>query len=266
MKLKVENNAGLLIESMNNEQRNGFMSHLYQTNTVLPKKHVAEWERSLLIKEPGDKTFYISKKVVNNCKLIKITQVLVEWFNKLPSQSGTFIIEESGGIWFKYKIVENGDISLAVFYETLTEDGKDTYENLNFYNIPGPNSTIGQIITPPEGLFIFFVQLLLFKFYAKIKEVTVKPNTKVKIDSTKILSPSIKNETNLNLIYVDSLWDKTIIVAGEFKVSGHWRMQPYGNRDNQYYQLIWIDEFKKHGYIRQAGKVRHGDTDDSGGI
>ena len=37
----------------------------------------------------------------------------------------------------------------------------------------------------------------------------------------------------------------------KFNVNGHFRLQPYG-KERQLKKIIWINEFKKSGYVRQA--------------
>ena len=100
-----------------------------------------------------------------------------------------------------------------------------------------------------SSLFKTFIQTLIFLEFSELETVTVKPNGKIKtVGEGKIL-----NGTNYNIVIVDSTWNKKIIVAGEFSVSGHLRFQPYGaNRQRR--KLIYIDEFKKQGYVRNAKK------------
>ena len=56
----------------------------------------------------------------------------------------------------------------------------------------------------------------------------------------------------------DSKWYTEICNDEAFKVSGHFRLQPYGDGTRR---LIWINEFTKNGYHRKAtiDKVKDGD-------
>ena len=61
-----------------------------------------------------------------------------------------------------------------------------------------------------------------------------------------------KKEVILNGIsyfVFDSRWFTEVCNNNEFIVSGHFRLQPYGDGSKR---LIWINEFKKHGYHRKA--------------
>ena len=63
---------------------------------------------------------------------------------------------------------------------------------------------------------------------------------------------SKKKEVILNGIsyfVFDSRWFTEICNNNEFIISGHFRLQPYGDGSRR---LIWINEFKKHGYHRRV--------------
>jgi hypothetical protein len=61
----------------------------------------------------------------------------------------------------------------------------------------------------------------------------------------------IKNETNIPIYRVDSLWNVKSINIGEFKVRGHFRLQPCGVGRSEV-KLIYIDEFLKTQYVRKS--------------
>lgn len=63
------------------------------------------------------------------------------------------------------------------------------------------------------------------------------------------------NGSNLAMDYylVDSTWDQSIDVINPFKVSGHFKMQPFGE-GRSLRKLIYVDDYMKHGYHRRAGK------------
>ena len=60
-------------------------------------------------------------------------------------------------------------------------------------------------------------------------------------------------ENGEEVVVVDSTWNKTIIRVGEFGVSGHLRLQPFGKgRTNR--KLIYVSDYMKKGYVRNAKK------------
>lgn len=69
------------------------------------------------------------------------------------------------------------------------------------------------------------------------KELKEKKKTRVVIES------------GITYFIFDSKWFTEICNNNEFIVSGHFRLQPYGDGTKR---LIWINEFMKHGYHRKA--------------
>lgn len=79
------------------------------------------------------------------------------------------------------------------------------------------------------------------------KEVKKKKKTQVVI------------EPGLDYFLFDSKWYTEISNDEAFTVSGHFRLQPYGDGTRR---LIWINEFTKNGYHRKAtiDKVKDGEV------
>lgn len=63
------------------------------------------------------------------------------------------------------------------------------------------------------------------------------------------------NSSNNGLIVIDSFWDSNINVINPFSVSGHFRKQPYKDKNGEKRtEVIYIDSFMKKGYNRKAKK------------
>ena len=69
----------------------------------------------------------------------------------------------------------------------------------------------------------------------------------------------IVTEPGLEYFRFDSKWYTEICNNESFRVSGHFRLQPYGDGSKK---LIWINEFIKNGYHRKAtiDKVKDGEV------
>lgn len=90
--------------------------------------------------------------------------------------------------------------------------------------------------------------VLTFKQFAEIETIEIggsKPK-RVKIGSEKYL-----NESNQQVNVLDSRWFTNIIRTEGFKVSGHFRLQAYGEGMKKR-KLIYISEFMKSGYSTKA--------------
>lgn len=96
------------------------------------------------------------------------------------------------------------------------------------------------------GLMILYE---LFKKYAKVETKIVNRKSRNKsVEGEKCI-----NETEFDLNYVDCTWFTTIIRTEGFKVRGHFRLQPKKDAFGEWTrELIYINEFEKHGYTRKA--------------
>lgn len=94
------------------------------------------------------------------------------------------------------------------------------------------------------GLVIVFD---MFKRYASVETKFVKNRSVLKSDSKKYV-----NQTDLDITYLDSTWFTTLVKSSEFGVKGHLRLQPKKKDGVWTKELIWINDFKKKGYSRQA--------------
>lgn len=84
------------------------------------------------------------------------------------------------------------------------------------------------------------------------------------IDITRISEKDTDNEKfdrmrgnkiiNNNIIVVDTLYDEKLKVINPFSVTGHFRNQACG-KNMEDHKLIYIDEFMKTGYTKQAKKI-----------
>ena len=82
---------------------------------------------------------------------------------------------------------------------------------------------------------------------------TVRKEVKKKKKNQNVTGPG------LDYYRFDSKWYTEICNDESFKVSGHFRLQPYGDGTRR---LIWINEFTKNGYHRKAtiDKVKDGEV------
>jgi hypothetical protein len=89
-----------------------------------------------------------------------------------------------------------------------------------------------------------------FKKYANIETIEVNSNKIHKDINCKYV-----NQTLDNLTFLDSKWFTNIVKSESFKVRGFFRLQPKKKNGEWIKELIWIDEFVKHGYTSKARKL-----------
>ena len=97
-------------------------------------------------------------------------------------------------------------------------------------------STIGEII-------IFS----MFKKYAEVETKILRPHQK-----PREISCLYRNNTKMNLTFLDSKWFTTLVKSDAFKVNGHFRLQPCKIDDEWTKKIIWISDFMKSGYTSHA--------------
>jgi hypothetical protein len=95
------------------------------------------------------------------------------------------------------------------------------------------------------------VQILTYLYLSQLEFEVVKGKSKKKINGQKYV-----NQTENDIVLVDSKWNIEIHREEGFEVKGHLRLQPCGVGRMET-MLIWVDGYQKHGYHRKAGKQIH---------
>lgn len=111
----------------------------------------------------------------------------------------------------------------------------------------------------PHGLYTHAFTILTYLCLRKWAEVEIKEvSTLVEKVVKKNKKTLVIKENGLSYFTFDSKWYTEICNNNDFKVSGHFRLQPYGDGSRR---LIFIKEFVKHGYHRKASidKVKDGE-------
>lgn len=112
---------------------------------------------------------------------------------------------------------------------------------------------------PPIPLYTHAFTILTYLCLRKWAEVEIAEiKTKVKKELKKGKKTIVVTEEGLSYFTFDSKWYTEVCNNNDFNVSGHFRLQRYGDGSRK---LIYINEFVKHGYHRKAliDKVRDGD-------
>lgn len=192
----------------------------------------------------GTKIYLLSNKF-EECFLKATPKLLeIEGFFDISNESGTFIMPSGDTIC--YNIVSPEEMTVFVFISKLNHLIHFTEQRNGFlksFHDPAQNCQV-------ETFIIVTKALLNFIKYADTQIKILPP--KKKIDLFHCL---YKNDTNSKIQILDSTWFTTLIQSNEFNVRGHFRLQPYGPQ-KMHRKLIWINEFKKSGYHRIAGKEK----------
>lgn len=91
------------------------------------------------------------------------------------------------------------------------------------------------------------ILLDMFRTYAEVETVFVGPGKKADVCGQKHL-----NELEYPITFLDSRWFRNIVRSEGFAVRGHFRLQPKKANGEWTRELIWINDFEKHGYTSKA--------------
>lgn len=180
--------------------------------------------------------------------------------------SGTYIV---GGFVYmiSYEIIQNTNI-VETFYYVFDKSGipisfmlNTSDDSIGFrcflsenieIGVQRTNKSVTEYIEYSMQLIIIFA---LFKQYADVDTKVVGANSRVKEFGCKYI-----NDTEINITHLDCKWFTNIVNSEGFKVRGHFRLQPIKKDGKWTRELIWINEFKKHGYLSKAKKLLYGDS------
>lgn len=166
--------------------------------------------------------------------------------------NGKIVVNKEEVLIYHTQKGTDGEV-LVVLYSKLT-DTDDGKKALDFHLFMYRLST-GEILVGNYEMQDFaddlFRKLILFLYYTDKTTELIKGNQSNNKPKNK---GKIKNSTPYNITFVDSKFNVDVVRTDGFNVSGHFRLQPYGNNDNRRYNIIYIQPFRKNGYIRKATK------------
>jgi hypothetical protein len=194
------------------------------------------------------KLYYITKKVLDESDMINFEKINLKWFSKLDDQESTYIVNKDD--FYKFIVEKGKRINILHYRIDDTPQGKTYWYDA--YSILLNDGELATLPSQKQEYATRFVKLLLYIELGEITYNIVKARTgKVKFGSKG--DDKLKNETGVDVILVNSNWNRITIVVGGFSVRGHLRIQPcgVGRKD---YKLTWVKEHTKGSYVRKAGK------------
>lgn len=198
---------------------------------------------------------------------MKFTQFHMDVLEELDEENG--IIRSPyfiSGCYVVYRI-KNGCLTVWVFQENI-----DKHLSIPTYyicvspkdKINGEGHQLDCMVMPLldncyeaniEDYFETVLNYLCLRLWAEVQLKKVSTIVKKEIKKNKKIQTI--TQPGLEYYLFDSKWYTEISNDESFQVSGHFRLQPYGDGTRR---LIWINEFTKNGYHRKAtiDKVRDG--------
>lgn len=207
-----------------------------------------------LLIEDGNKNYLMSKPSIEISKKIKVGEEKFDgkMFSGLTvGRKITILINEN--LFYRYLITSTSILCLWVTTEPIIHEGEERlYMKYTTFRINTENGYLSYPEADPFAVDLFknFIQHLVFLEFSELETVTLQPNVKI---GTKKQGQYL-NESKSNVVIVDSTWNKIVIKVGEFGVQGHFRWQPFGGSGSSKRKLIYIKDYIKEGYTRNAKK------------
>lgn len=235
---------------------------LNSIGSIIDEDREAAIDELYRIKNNCKKLAVLSKSFVTamDKSYMKFTQFHIDILAECDGENGVvkspYFIE---GCFVIYSI-KNGSLSLWVF-QNLPNTNNNLMAIPTFYIVASPKDRIQgaghqldcMIIPIIDNLYEanlrdyidMVLDYLCLRQWAEIEISEIQTKQKKNVKGKKI--SLIQN--GISYFVFDSKWFTEICNNNEFIVSGHFRLQPYGDGTKK---LIWINEFKKHGYHRKA--------------
>lgn len=169
----------------------------------------------------------------------------------------------------------NGDSGVFIYKKYVTcynlKDANETtififYENKMIFLLRGSNIESRRISFFSETNYsidhgpyyeyektIGIVTMSLIATINFIKYATVETKQLAAGQKLKGIDCNYKNDTKSNVTILNSTWFTNLVKSDGFNVRGHFRLQPKKKDGEWTKELIWINDFEKHGYTRKAG-------------
>lgn len=217
-----------------------------------------------LVSKKDQRAYFITNSVMDNLSLLKVkkgteyaktgdlgeevqgTVITYDWtvFHHLSNRKVTLIFPDN--VVFRI-LIDTTFISFChIRCENFDWDGNhaNVFWTLGFVDKVKKRVSKNWEDKQVQDIELLMYQLMCFLYLAENEEVVVEAGHK---HGTR-KSGKVINTLPLPLTIVTSKWNITSIRTEGFPVSGHFRLQPYKDR----YEMIFIQPFKKHGYVRRA--------------
>ena len=251
LKWKVDNNIDLVSDSF---ERSSLKGHKIISNISFEEFSNEEKPCGIILLSKGSQIVY-DYSDYGNALLIFFRNNVLEIFYKVTDRKAIVLMND-----IKTNVLELMDKSLLtgmfgekkageIFKRIQSEEMKTMWNDVT----NGPQEEKDKLKEFHVKSIINHIQsILLFKYYAKVETVHVKPKEKAREPNSK---EKHFNETDIPINILDCTWFNNIIRDEPFGVKGHFRLQPKKNDKGQWIkELIYIKPFMKKGYNIKAKK------------
>lgn len=211
-----------------------------------------------LLSMDQQKAYYITNTVVEKLDMLKVsnTDGRYDWtvFKNIGACKLTFVFKENRflRLWIHDDVIQflyaNHTYYTSAEKLKYNASGKTDFLQLFLYRNTG--ELTGFFDDQARSMEETFYKLLCFFFLSENEEIIVNPG---KSYGTKKQPDVLTNDATVPITIVNSCWNITSIRTEGFDVRGHFRLQPCGPGLTET-KMIFIQPFKKEGYVRKAAK------------
>lgn len=197
--------------------------------------------------------YYVTDSFLDAIHQKGVFEKLRDIYYEVPKGTGVYL--DSLHQLFLYEVKSNEDskeVTIYCFYKNCL---------VGFYNVildkagggleNKANFTSDRETGNSTSTFLLIAIISLFREYANVDVKHLNKKT-----GGTIFNCVYSNDTEKNIKVLDSTWFTTLVKSEGFKVRGHFRLQPKKHKGKWTKELIWISEFQKNGYIREAGILK----------
>ena len=205
----------------------GFAHSVFKDETELINDVMDFKKRELITILPTQSLKEIIKKNFDKLALL---------INQLPEGRFCILLEAGRQIFVKSVVKDGKPITAAVEYEHdlvfTVGFGDGKYKSLDKWNMSMYTA----------------LRYMAFYFFAEVETKTLdKKNKKAHYQDCKYVS-----EFDEPIIIFNSMWFQNLVKSESFNVRGHFAFRAHGEGRKER-RLVWINEFQKSGYTREAG-------------
>ena len=237
-----------------------FQRNVLKSNDMMNKldfeSFAREYKPSGLLILNGGMQYYYDYSNYDKRRVLKFREDALEFSFEVNGDLAYFLIEDVGVD--AYKRIEKKDL-IAMYGE---KKGKEVYDRVKdsgiLAELEESLANSQEERTKSNQFFItsivsYIETIILFKHYAKVETIHVKPKEKVRDPNSK---EKHFNETDISINILDCRWFNNIIRDEPFGVRGHFRLQPKKDETGKWIkEMIYIKPFIKSGYNLKARKL-----------
>jgi hypothetical protein len=242
MKIKLENQLGLVFKKMSQMRDNIIAKHLEPSVIGLLSPEYTIQRKAVLDSILDDrkfKDFLITETVKEISSKIKVgAEFNYKLLNTIKEQASTYLLGKTR--FMRFEVKNNNIYVLYVDFNYET-----SWLNYEMFRIDTKEGSLFGASDRSQPLAEELVKYLIFVNLSDVELMFLPPNKKIGNQKN-----GYKNDTKFDISIVDSSWNKFVIRMDTFGVSGHLRLQPHG-KENKLRKLVWIEPYEKQSYVRK---------------